>query len=538
MQMAYVVAVTGRAAEPSSVYLAVESPRLCLAAEPPIAQPAFEHECSNDEDEDEQRAINVKRAWTEAEDKMLVEVVEKFGAQRWSLIASHMAGRIGKQCRERWFNHLCSSVKKGEWTFEEDLLIEQGVSELGTRWSEIVKRLSGRTDNAIKNRFNSNQRRQQRMQRRALTHDAEALGGGDAASSTDAPSPDDRTAGDAGAGAAPAARTTPAAKRGNHSDGSSSKRKRSAPATEASAYALAAATEHAADAALHAEGTAKQGKPRSRKAAAAPLAAPLESPSDLSELQVDLSGDANSQLLNLEAAAHRKRQRILQLATQLAGENEDGERRDSIIQLLMRETKQSARLATAMKDFPTWQLNGGTHYAHPAFDGGAPSSPETDALPLAMACMASPAGGELEAGVDPFVQRFAAADPNNELSNGPSTSSSSISEASRGAAAGLKLDLRLLDGTSTGEVLGTAGLVSPSNMVSPMGTMGTGFGGLGLTPILAHVVDGKGDDWFAAYGQQQQAVQAADKPEPAESGAALLSPLTPSKSLTTLVDAF
>ena len=52
---------------------------------------------------------------------------------------------MGKQCRERWFNHLCPEVKKGEWTPEEDELITIGVKELGTKWSEIVKRLPGRT---------------------------------------------------------------------------------------------------------------------------------------------------------------------------------------------------------------------------------------------------------------------------------------------------------------------------------------------------------------------------------------------------------
>ena len=53
-------------------------------------------------------------------------------------------------------------MKKGEWTAEEDQIIEQGVAEIGTKWSEIVKRLPGRTDNAIKNRYNSNRRRLQR----------------------------------------------------------------------------------------------------------------------------------------------------------------------------------------------------------------------------------------------------------------------------------------------------------------------------------------------------------------------------------------
>ena len=124
------------------------------------------------------KVVNAKRAWTEDEDKQLIETVTKFGAQRWSLIASHMTGRVGKQCRERWFNHLCPAVKKGEWTEEEDELIAQGVAELGTRWSEIVKRLPGRTDNAIKNRFNSNQRRQQRMQRRVQAAERGDAAGG------------------------------------------------------------------------------------------------------------------------------------------------------------------------------------------------------------------------------------------------------------------------------------------------------------------------------------------------------------------------
>ncbi|KAJ1618493.1 hypothetical protein T492DRAFT_1092095 [Pavlovales sp. CCMP2436] len=100
-----------------------------------------------------------KRLWTPAEDEQLLAVVHKFGASRWSLIATHVAHRAGKQCRERWFNHLCPEVKKGEWGTDEDEQLLRAVAELGSQWSIIVKRMHGRTDNAIKNRYNTLSRR-------------------------------------------------------------------------------------------------------------------------------------------------------------------------------------------------------------------------------------------------------------------------------------------------------------------------------------------------------------------------------------------
>ena len=64
----------------------------------------------------------------------------------------------------RWHNHLCPSVNKEEWTEEEDQLIMELVQQMGTKWSKIVKMLPGRTDNAIKNRWNSTMRKNLRRQ--------------------------------------------------------------------------------------------------------------------------------------------------------------------------------------------------------------------------------------------------------------------------------------------------------------------------------------------------------------------------------------
>ncbi|KAL3627628.1 hypothetical protein CASFOL_028991 [Castilleja foliolosa] len=101
-----------------------------------------------------------KGPWTPEEDQKLIDFIQKNGYGNWRTLPTN-AGlqRCGKSCRLRWTNYLRPDIKRGRFSFEEEETIIQLHSVLGNKWSAIATRLPGRTDNEIKNYWNTHIRK-------------------------------------------------------------------------------------------------------------------------------------------------------------------------------------------------------------------------------------------------------------------------------------------------------------------------------------------------------------------------------------------
>ncbi|KAM7504746.1 hypothetical protein LguiB_003650 [Lonicera macranthoides] len=106
-----------------------------------------------------------KGAWTPQEDKILVDYITNNGRGTWRSLPK-LAGllRCGKSCRLRWANYLRPDIKGGPFSPEEEINIIQLHSMLGNKWAAIASHLPGRTDNEVKNFWNSH------LKKRLQTH--------------------------------------------------------------------------------------------------------------------------------------------------------------------------------------------------------------------------------------------------------------------------------------------------------------------------------------------------------------------------------
>ncbi|XP_039026940.1 transcription factor MYB120-like [Hibiscus syriacus] len=120
--------------------------------------------CAQNEGGGEGGVILKKGPWTAVEDVILAEYVRTHGEGNWNAVQKNTGlARCGKSCRLRWANHLRPNLKKGAFSPEEERLIIELHAKMGNKWARMAIQLPGRTDNEIKNYWNTRIKRRQRQ---------------------------------------------------------------------------------------------------------------------------------------------------------------------------------------------------------------------------------------------------------------------------------------------------------------------------------------------------------------------------------------